>query len=525
MNRSRWIEYFLTFLAGLILGLVLAVLDGSKHLVQGWMAYGLLSSLAFISFLVVWRWVGSPPWLAWLLVAAFILHLVLAVTFSNILPLYGYDTEVQNAGYIAIDAYSRDLQSWELASSERPIMDAFDKDYAIDQYGGLEAMSALVYRYLSPDFHRPWLIILLGSWMTALGMAFLWQASRMVFDEKLATLAVWMMAFYPEGVWLGSSQLREPFLMAFVIFAFYGVTAWIKLPAHKGWPWLLVGLLGLLLFSPGISIFLIVMLGGWVILENGHNRIPWKGLGLGLGITILALLLFWVAQSQGNLQGLPLWETISGWFKYTVNWDIYQLERDSGMIQYLFRNVLPQGLKLPFVFIYGLLQPVLPAAIFDAANGFWQVVGILRSLGWYLVVPLMIFSLQGIWRSARKTGNYAWLWLFLASWTWIFISSLRAGGDQWDNPRYRAIFLAFQALLAAKAWLSYSQSRNPWFIRILLVELGFVTIFSLWYASRYTSIIAPLSFPVMVASILGFTIVILFGGWLLDRRRRVRIDK
>src|SRR3990172_11612441 len=455
MNRSRWIEYFLTFLAGLILGLVLAVLDGSKHLVQGWLAYGFLSSLAFISFLVLWRWVGSPSWLAWLLVAAFILHLVLAVTFSNIFPLYGYDTEVQNAGYIAIDAYSRDLQSWELASSERPIMDAFDKDYAIDQYGGLEAMSALVYRYLSPDFHRPWLIILLGSWMTALGMAFLWQASRMVFDEKLATLAVWMMAFYPEGVWLGSSQLREPFLMAFVIFAFYGVTAWIKLPAHKGWPWLLVGLLGLLLFSPGISIFLIVMLGGWVILENGHNRIPWKGLGLGLGITILALLLFWVAQSQGNLQGLPLWETISGWFKYTVNWDIYQLERDSGMIQYLFRNVLPQGLKLPFV----------------------------------------------------------------------FISSLRAGGDQWDNPRYRAIFLAFQALLAAKAWLSYSQSRNPWFIRIILVELGFVTIFSLWYASRYTSIIAPLSFPVMVASILGFTIVILFGGWLLDRRRRVRIDK
>ena len=191
------------------------------------------------------------------------------------------------------------------------------------------------------------------------------------------------------------------------------------------------------------------------------------------------------------------------------------------MIQYLFNYVLPQWAQVPFVFIYGLLQPVLPAAIFDTANGFWQVVGILRSLGWYLLAPLMLFSLLGIWKSSRKTKDYAWLWLFLVSWVWIFISSIRAGGDQWDNPRYRAIFLAFEALLAAKAWLDYRKSRNPWFIRILLVELVFVLIFSLWYASRYTSIIAPLSFPVMIASILTLSLLILVGGWLLDKRKKL----
>jgi hypothetical protein len=518
MNRFRWKEYLLAIFVGLILGFVLANLEGSNNLLQSWLVYGLLSLLAFISLLAVWRWVGSPPWIAWLLVIAFLLRLFLGVAFSSILPLYGYDTEVQNAGYIAIDAYSRDLQSWELGTSDQPILDAFNKDFAIDQYGGMEAMSALVYRYISPDLHRPWLIILLGSWISALGLAFLWNALRLVFDERLAALTVWIMAFYPEGVWLGSSQMREPFLVTFVIFAFYGVVAWIKLPAHKGWPWLLIGLLGLLLFSPGISIFLIILLGGWVILQNGRNRIPWKGLGLGLGITVIALLLFWVAQSQGNLQGLSLWDTISGWFKYTVNWDIYQLERDSGMIQYLFKNVLPQDLKLPFVFIYGLLQPVLPAAIFDAANGFWQIVGIIRSLGWYLLAPLLFFSLQGIWKSA-KARNYAWLWLFLGTWAWIFISSIRAGGDQWDNPRYRAIFLAFQALLAAKGWLSYRKVHNPWFNRFLMVELGFVAFFSLWYASRYTPIIAPLSFPLMVAAILILSIAILAGGWFLDKYR------
>ncbi|MFC2029017.1 hypothetical protein ACFLTX_03715 [Chloroflexota bacterium] len=522
MTRSRWIEIILTLLAGLILGLALAFLDGRGNWLQGWFVYGFLSSLACISLLVAWRWVGSPVWLAWLLAAAFILRLFLGVTYSHVLPRVGYDTEVQNAGFIAIDAYSRDLQSWELASSQRPILDAFDKDYAIDQYGGMEVLSAFVYRYISPDLHRSWLIILLGSWVSALGVAFLWKAARLAFNEQLAALAAWILAFYPENVWLGGSQMREPFLVAFVIFSFHGLTAWIKNPLHRGWLWLLVGLLGLLLFSPGVSIFLIVFLGGWAFLFEGRNRIPWKALGLGLGVSAIAVLLFWIAQSRGALQGIPLWETLSGWVKYSVNWDIYQLERDSGMIQYLFNFVLPQWLKVPFIFIYGLLQPVLPAAIFDAANGFWQIVGIIRSLGWYLLIPLILFSFQGIWRSSRQTKDFSWLWLFLASLAWIVISSIRAGGDQWDNPRYRTIFLAFQSLLAAKAWLDYRQTRDPWFIRIVLVELVFVVSFALWYASRYTALLEPLSFPMMVAVIIVFSFTIVVGGWFVDKRRKLK---
>ena len=521
MIRTRWIEFLFAFLAGLILGLALALLDGRANWLQGWLVYGLLSSLACIGLLVVWRWVGSPPWLAWLLLIAFLLRLFLGVAFTHILPRVGYDTEVQQAGFISIDAYSRDLQSWELASSDQLILNAFNKEYAIDQYGGLEALSAMIYRYISPDLHRPWLIILLGAWLSALGIAFLWNASRLVFNEQLACLAAWLLTFYTESIWLGSSQMREPFLMAFTIFAFYGVAAWITQPAHKGWSWLLFGLVGLLVFSPGIAIFLVVLLGGWVILNDGRIRIPWKALGLGLGFTVIAVLLFWVSQSRGEMQGFSLWETLTGWLKYSVSWDIYQLERDSGMIQYLFNYVLPEWTKIPFVFIYGLLQPVLPAAIFDTGNGFWQVVGILRSLGWYLLAPLMFFSFHDIWKSNKKTKKYAWLWLFLTCWVWIFISSIRAGGDQWDNPRYRAIFLAFEAILAAKAWLDYRRSRNPWFIRILFVELVFVMIFSLWYASRYTPIIEPLSFPVMVALILSFSSAILAGGWLLDRRKKL----
>ena len=306
MTRTRWFEFLFAFIIGLLLGLALALLDGRGNWLQGWLVYGLLSSLSCVGLLVVWRWVGSPPWLIWLLLIAFLLRIFLGVTFTHLLPRVGYDTEVQQAGFIAIDAYSRDLQSWELASSDRPILDAFDKDYAIDQYGGLEALSALVYRYISPDLHRPWLIILLGAWISALGIAFLWSASRLLFNEQLAVLAASILAFYPESVWLGSSQMREPFLVTFTIFAFYGVAAWIAHPAHKGWPWLLLGLVGLLVFSPGIAIFLVVLLGGWAILKNGRIRIPWKAIGLGVGVTVVAVLLFWVSQSRGALQGFSI---------------------------------------------------------------------------------------------------------------------------------------------------------------------------------------------------------------------------
>ena len=176
--------------------------------------------------LAAWRWAGSVRWLGWLLLLAFGLRLGLGVSLSFILPTSGYETEVQQAGYNSVDAYNRDLQSWELASSERPILDAFDKSYAVDQYGGLEALSALVYRYLSPDAHRPWLVILMASTMAALGVAFLWQAARMEWNAKLAALAAWIFALYPESLWLGSSQMREPFLLTFIALLVWGLVAW-----------------------------------------------------------------------------------------------------------------------------------------------------------------------------------------------------------------------------------------------------------------------------------------------------------
>ncbi len=94
-----------------------------------------------------------------------------------------------------------------------------------------------------------------------------------------------------------------------------------------------------------------------------------------------------------------------------------------------------------------------------------RVLGILRGLGWYALIPFLLYSLRPIWKLADRVGvalslskgaahkreRLAWLWLWLATWSWILLSSFRAGGDQWDNPRYRVILLLLQAALAAKA--------------------------------------------------------------------------
>jgi hypothetical protein len=522
MKKNKWVDLTCSVLAGICLGFLLARLDGQGDPWRGWLAFSLLSSLGLAGLVLAWRWAGSKKWLGLLLLLAFILRLGIGVGLSFALPAFGYETEVQRAGYNSADAYKRDMQAWELAASDRPLLDAFDKTYAIDQYGGLEGMSALVYRTLSPDAHRPWLILVMAAAVASLGIAFLWMAARSVWDERLAGLAVWIFALYPESIWLGGSQMREPFLVTFSALMFWGVVDWQIQHNRNGWVWLAAGLAGMLLFSPGVAIFWIILLEGWVWIRSRYDRIPWRILAVGAGVLVAGILLLWAGLARGTLTGAPLVTTLTEWFKLSVKWDVYQLERDSGVIQHLFTNNLNPQLKLPFIFIYGLLQPVLPAAIFDVASWVWKAVGILRSLGWYLALPLLVSSLVAILKIPTKEHKHAWLWLFIVTWAWISISALRAGGDQWDNPRYRVILLVFQALLAAKAWLYYRDSHNPILTRILWIEAFFLLMFMDWYATRFYPFIPRLSFKVMIALITLFAVGLLSVGFIVDRSKKVR---
>jgi len=210
-----------------------------------------------------------------------------------------------------------------------------------------------------------------------------------------------------------------------------------------------------------------------------------------------------------------------------MKWDIYLLERSSGWVQEIFRHT-DARLHLPFVIGYGLAQPVLPAAIFDATTWPWQAIGILRALGWYALLPFLVISLMATWKVLVKKERAAWFWLWLITWAWIIISALRAGGDQWDNPRYRAILLLWQAALAAKAWMWWRESKNPWPAHFLAIEGIFLVAFIGWYVARYmyctgdlTTCISQLrkmlSLIAIVAS--GISILILAGGWFWHRWR------
>ncbi|MFH1905934.1 MAG: hypothetical protein ABIL11_00895, partial [Chloroflexota bacterium] len=441
----------------------------------------------------------------------------------------GNPTDVQQAGYVFRDAFTRDAQAWNLARSTHPIWTAFDKSYQVgavrstypahsaDQYGGLLALSALAYRTLSPDIHRPWLIILLSALTAAIGVALTWKAARQAWGASVGAFAAWIMALYPESLLQGSSQMREPFLIAFVAMLFLGAVTWQE-RRRATIAWMAGGLAGMLLFSPGVAIFALLITGGFLWLRRGVY-ISWRLALAVLGVGIAAVFLLWLGLARGSFAGTSPTETLSHWLGYSAQWDLYLTQRASDGLQPLF-DALPKFLHLPLVTAYGLFQPVLPAAIADPAPWPWYTLAIFRALGWYALLPLLIFSLIASWKAGPKNERRAWFWLWLATWGWIVLSSARAGGDQWDNPRYRVILLLFQAALAAKALAWQRGTHDCWLGRILAVEGVFLALFGYWYADRYTEWpLWSLSFPVIVVIIIVIAAATLLGGWLWDRKR------
>jgi hypothetical protein len=476
--------------------------------------------------------------LAWIIVLAFALRLFVGFGVHLGLPIYGYTDEDDQAGYVFTDAHLRDNQAWSLASSDRPILDAFSKKFASDQYGGLLAFAAFVYRYLSPGAQRPLMLILLSAIIAALGVPFLWRGTRRVFGEKVAYPAAWIFALYPESILLGSSAMREPYLLTFSAMAFWGFVEWrgsgldtSEKSTCSTRPaillWFGIGLLGMLLVSPAVALAHLIIFAGWMFFTNERRSFSWKSI-LVFVVIFGAGLLFLSASlnRSGQFDSTSPLGVVNDWLKLTVKWDAYQLERSSGWVQKLFDD-MPEWMRLPFVAVYGILQPVLPAAVFEPTNVLWQVVYLLRSAGWYALLPVLIMSFGATAGHGRrpervegssKNRNLI-LWLSLLAWTWILLAALRGGGDSWDNPRYRTILFVWESILGGVVWVWLRETRNAWFKRVVWCEIVFLLIFSQWYASRYFHWGGKLDFPIMVGLIMVLWGIILGLGWWLDKKR------
>jgi len=532
-------EFLWIFAISIILGAGLSFLEGG-----GWLGFSFLFllSLTLLKASHEWSTRASTAFLSvaplrtktlgWIIALAFVLRLAGGVAAYTLLPVYGYaDSKDNRAGYTYTDARKRDEQAWGLAISGKPIVDAFGGNYSSDQYGGLLALSALTYRYLSPDAHRPLMMVLLAAFVGALGVPFLWRAARQPFGEKAAWASAWIFALYPESVLLGSSAMREPYLITLSAIALWGFVLGVqelapansnsKLLDSKNVPRIALGfsLLGMLLLSPAVAVFTLIIFAGWIFFSNERAGISWKPVLIFAVVFIIGLFVLSSSlDRKGSFETTSPLAVLNNWLELSVKWNVYQIERESGWVQKLF-DEMPEGLRLPFVAVYGILQPVLPATLVVPTIPIWKVIYVLRAIGWYALLPLMILSfVTGSGSGLGKTRTL-FVWLSLLAWTWILLAALRGGGDQWDNPRYRTLLFAWQALIAGVAWAWWRETRSLWFTSVVACEGVFILVFTQWYASRYFYVGGQLPFPAMIALIVGLWGAILGTSWWLGKKR------
>lgn len=460
---------------------------------------------------ILWRISGSRKEIAWMILVAFIVRLCLGLLFSWGLPIYGYEEEVQRAGYVFADAFTRDGYAWDLAQSGNSIFKAFGSEFMADQYGGMLAISALVYRIFTPNQHLPVLMLPVSAGIAAFGIPFIYTIASQKFGHKAGKVAAWTLVLYPEGVLLGASQMREPYLITFFSVLFWGFARLVE--KKKDWKTIITlisGMLGLALISFRVMLPIMGVLLVWLAINwrNSHTHVKvqkwvWGVFGLAfIGLIIISL----------------------NWLRSAMHWDLLQTYRASGWMQYLFENS-PTWVRAPFIVIYGVFQPLLPAAIADPAPWIWKSLGILRGLGWYSLLPIMVYGLIIVWKEENRKRRIWLIWILIAIWGWVLLASLRAGGDQWDNPRYRTIFLPLMVMIISWAVIWAKENKDRWLGRIFLIEGIFLAFFMHWYLSRYYDLFKKIPFWTMLGLIVLLSIGILVGGVIIDKYRLKKTNK
>ena len=463
----------------------------------------ILLALCLLMLWAAWRWAGGGRALALLIALAFVLRFGGGLALGRAYQLWGYDKPVYHLGYLFPDAMERDIEAYQLAVSGQPLLFNPNLHLGSDQYGGLGLLSAAVYRLFSPDAHRPELILLLAAAFFALGVPFLRQAARLRWGENVARAAVWIYILYPDGIFFTASQMREPFLIGLSALALWGAVSWRQ--ALR--PALLAGLLGLglmLPISPPAAAFVAISLAllVWIDFSAGQSGGPWKLLGLA-GIACGALVLL-----------VLTW----GFLREAAAWDAKLAESASGMVAGVVEQLGPR-LRLPFITFYGLAQPVLPAAIFEPSIPLMKTLILLRAAGWYALLPFLVYAPLVACRARPGLERARALWLTLLPWLWLLISSVRAGGDMSDNPRYRVILLVLLSISAAWAWSQARARRDPWLARVLIIEGIFLLFFTQWYAARYLLFLVKLPFLTMLALIAVSAAAVVGVGLAVDRRK------
>jgi hypothetical protein len=249
-----------------------------------------------------------------------------------------------------------------------------------------------------------------------------------------------------------------------------------------------------------------------------------------LGVVALLIWVMALSKIQESWKKILGWVITAGlgvgilfyfreWIGEVFQWDALQTFTKSGMLQFQLED-LPKALHFPFITLYGVFQPVLPAVIVAPAKVIWTGLGIFRSVGWYVLFPVLFYAIFPV-RKEKEVIKRNWLTVFvIIVWLWIIIASARAGGDQWDNPRYRTIFLPWMAVVAGWTVNDVLVSKDRWLSRIYAIEGVFVVLFTFWYVDRYFMPNFQLGFIWIISFIIILSLIILAVGFLHDRKEK-----
>ena len=136
-----------------------------------------------------------------------------------------------------------------------------------------------------------------------------------------------------------------------------------------------------------------------------------------------------------------------------------------------------------------------------------------------MMLPFLMVAPFALWNVKDKRRLA--FGLFVVVWMGILIAALRSGGDLWDNPRYRVVFISLQSVLAAWVWVFQRSSNNPWLKRAI-VGLSIILIWFIpWYLQRSGLVNWPID-NVFVTIAFGFVTILIvnFGLYLWGRRMK-----
>ncbi len=132
--------------------------------------------------------------------------------------------------------------------------------------------------------------------------------------------------------------------------------------------------------------------------------------------------------SIGDLSGLGVDALVGWWTHATDTWRMNLLIEGSPIIGF-FLKMFPAWAQMPVITGYGLLLPLLPAALADASNPVWWTIAVLRAAGWTVLIPFLIGALL-LLVQRRK-------WRELQVYLLVIVIGQRAGGG--DARQFAAV--------------------------------------------------------------------------------------